>query len=319
MSLLVPLLAWTRTQVLALRGDWEAAERSLRVGDAGGRDYEPDAGAGGAGPGGVQRGTGGLPGCRPRPRPAHPALGPRLGGAARVLAVGRRLRQRAGDRRSRGRRRRLPRPARGGRPGARAHLGHRTPGLRPRPLVRRARRPRRRPRLLPGGHRPARAAAAALRPRPCALRLRPDPAPGRAPGRGGRRDHHRPRRLSRPRCSDLRRPLRSRVGRRRGPRDPRAARPRRPHAAGGGGRRTGRAGAEQQGGRRRVLLVGEDRAVPPHPDLREGRRPLARGAWRPVVRTESVRSCSEGRPRSRGVLRPSVPGTALGPEPKEYG
>lgn len=40
MSLLVPLLAWTRTQVLALRGDWEAAERSLRVGDAGGRDYE---------------------------------------------------------------------------------------------------------------------------------------------------------------------------------------------------------------------------------------------------------------------------------------
>lgn len=40
MSLLVPLLAWTRTQVLALRGDWEAAERSLRVGDAVSRDYE---------------------------------------------------------------------------------------------------------------------------------------------------------------------------------------------------------------------------------------------------------------------------------------
>ncbi|GAA3685759.1 LuxR family transcriptional regulator [Nocardioides ginsengisoli] len=40
MSLLVPLLAWTRTQVLALRGDWEAAEQSLRVGDAAGRDYE---------------------------------------------------------------------------------------------------------------------------------------------------------------------------------------------------------------------------------------------------------------------------------------
>ncbi|GAA4078005.1 LuxR C-terminal-related transcriptional regulator [Nocardioides kongjuensis] len=40
MSLLVPLLAWTRTQVLALRGDWEAAEQSLRTGDAVSRDYE---------------------------------------------------------------------------------------------------------------------------------------------------------------------------------------------------------------------------------------------------------------------------------------
>ncbi len=40
MSLLVPLLAWTRTQVLALRGDWEAAEASQRIGDAGSRDYE---------------------------------------------------------------------------------------------------------------------------------------------------------------------------------------------------------------------------------------------------------------------------------------
>lgn len=40
MSLLVPLLEWTRSQIFALRGDWEAAERSLRTGDAGSRDYE---------------------------------------------------------------------------------------------------------------------------------------------------------------------------------------------------------------------------------------------------------------------------------------
>jgi DNA-binding CsgD family transcriptional regulator len=39
MSLLVPLLAWTRTQVLVLRGDWEGAELSMRTGDAGARDY----------------------------------------------------------------------------------------------------------------------------------------------------------------------------------------------------------------------------------------------------------------------------------------
>lgn len=40
MSLVVPLLEWTRTQVHALRGEWEAAERCLRAGDAGARDYE---------------------------------------------------------------------------------------------------------------------------------------------------------------------------------------------------------------------------------------------------------------------------------------
>lgn len=40
MTLLVPLLEWTRTQVHALRGAWEAAERCLRAGDAGARDYE---------------------------------------------------------------------------------------------------------------------------------------------------------------------------------------------------------------------------------------------------------------------------------------
>lgn len=40
MTLLLPLLEWTRTQVHTLRGDWEAAERSLRAGDAAARDYE---------------------------------------------------------------------------------------------------------------------------------------------------------------------------------------------------------------------------------------------------------------------------------------
>lgn len=40
MALLLPLLEWTRTQVHALRGDWAAAERCLRAGDAGARDYE---------------------------------------------------------------------------------------------------------------------------------------------------------------------------------------------------------------------------------------------------------------------------------------
>lgn len=40
LTLLLPLLEWTRTQVHALRGDWEAAERCLRAGDAGARDYE---------------------------------------------------------------------------------------------------------------------------------------------------------------------------------------------------------------------------------------------------------------------------------------
>ncbi|MQY27271.1 hypothetical protein NRB56_28540 [Nocardia sp. RB56] len=40
MSLLVPLLEWTRTQIHALRGDWDAAERCLRSGDAGAREYE---------------------------------------------------------------------------------------------------------------------------------------------------------------------------------------------------------------------------------------------------------------------------------------
>ncbi|NUR14974.1 MAG: helix-turn-helix transcriptional regulator [Dermatophilaceae bacterium] len=39
-QLLVPLLEWTRTQVLALRGDWAAAEHSLRTGEAGARGYE---------------------------------------------------------------------------------------------------------------------------------------------------------------------------------------------------------------------------------------------------------------------------------------
>lgn len=40
LSLLLPLLEWTRTQIHALRGEWEAAERCLRAGDAGARDYE---------------------------------------------------------------------------------------------------------------------------------------------------------------------------------------------------------------------------------------------------------------------------------------
>lgn len=39
-TLLVPLMEWTRTQVFALRGDWDSAERSARAGDAGARDYE---------------------------------------------------------------------------------------------------------------------------------------------------------------------------------------------------------------------------------------------------------------------------------------
>ncbi|WP_344255134.1 LuxR C-terminal-related transcriptional regulator [Terrabacter carboxydivorans] len=39
-SLLVPLMEWTRTQVYALRGDWDSAERCARAGDAGARDYE---------------------------------------------------------------------------------------------------------------------------------------------------------------------------------------------------------------------------------------------------------------------------------------
>lgn len=40
MPLLVPLLRWTTTQVHALRGDWSAARRSMRAGDAGAGDYE---------------------------------------------------------------------------------------------------------------------------------------------------------------------------------------------------------------------------------------------------------------------------------------
>lgn len=39
-TLLVPLMEWTRTQVHALRGDWDSAERCARAGDAGTRDYE---------------------------------------------------------------------------------------------------------------------------------------------------------------------------------------------------------------------------------------------------------------------------------------
>ena len=39
-TLLVPLMEWTRTQVYALRGDWVSAERCARAGDAGARDYE---------------------------------------------------------------------------------------------------------------------------------------------------------------------------------------------------------------------------------------------------------------------------------------
>ncbi len=40
MSLMVPLLEWTRTQVYVLRGDWAAAERCMQSGDAGSRDCE---------------------------------------------------------------------------------------------------------------------------------------------------------------------------------------------------------------------------------------------------------------------------------------
>lgn len=39
-TLLVPLMEWTRTQVYALRGDWDSAARCARAGDAGARDYE---------------------------------------------------------------------------------------------------------------------------------------------------------------------------------------------------------------------------------------------------------------------------------------
>lgn len=40
MTLVGPLLWWTRAQVLALRGDWDGAEAALRGGEAGVRDYE---------------------------------------------------------------------------------------------------------------------------------------------------------------------------------------------------------------------------------------------------------------------------------------
>ena len=40
MTLVGPLLSWTRAQVLALRGDWGGAEAALRDGGAGPRDYE---------------------------------------------------------------------------------------------------------------------------------------------------------------------------------------------------------------------------------------------------------------------------------------
>jgi len=40
MTLVGPLLGWTRAQVLALRGDWEGAEAALHWADAGPRDYE---------------------------------------------------------------------------------------------------------------------------------------------------------------------------------------------------------------------------------------------------------------------------------------
>lgn len=40
MTLVGPLLCWTRAQVLALRGEWEGADAALRLGDAGPRDYE---------------------------------------------------------------------------------------------------------------------------------------------------------------------------------------------------------------------------------------------------------------------------------------
>lgn len=39
-SLIRPLLQWTATQIHALRGDWEAADTSSRLGAAGARDYE---------------------------------------------------------------------------------------------------------------------------------------------------------------------------------------------------------------------------------------------------------------------------------------
>jgi ATP/maltotriose-dependent transcriptional regulator MalT len=40
MRLIEPLLAWTRAQVHALRGDWALADRAVRDADAGPRDYE---------------------------------------------------------------------------------------------------------------------------------------------------------------------------------------------------------------------------------------------------------------------------------------
>jgi DNA-binding CsgD family transcriptional regulator len=40
MTLVGPLLCWTRAQVLALRGDWDGAQTALRDGEAGVRDYE---------------------------------------------------------------------------------------------------------------------------------------------------------------------------------------------------------------------------------------------------------------------------------------
>ncbi|WP_218019759.1 helix-turn-helix transcriptional regulator [Rhodococcoides yunnanense] len=39
-ALIIPLLQWTVTQIHALRGDWQAAADSARLGDAGAREYE---------------------------------------------------------------------------------------------------------------------------------------------------------------------------------------------------------------------------------------------------------------------------------------
>nr|WP_296765310.1 helix-turn-helix transcriptional regulator [Rhodococcus sp. (in: high G+C Gram-positive bacteria)] len=39
-TLIVPLLCWTSTQIHALRGDWDSAAASVRLGDAGTREYE---------------------------------------------------------------------------------------------------------------------------------------------------------------------------------------------------------------------------------------------------------------------------------------
>ena len=147
-TLLVPLMEWTRTQVYALRGDWDSAARCARAGDAGTRDYEIMRAPAALGRAALCEARADYPGVVRNPDASDAALGTWVGRRAGLLALGRRPRQRPGPFGSRRRGRHLPAPSRGARRRVWPRLGLRPALQCTRPVARGPGRPGCSPRVL---------------------------------------------------------------------------------------------------------------------------------------------------------------------------